>query len=59
MLGDNYKDAVLELNASDDRGIDTVRENIKGFAQKKVNLPEGFHKIVILDESDSLTEGAQ
>ena len=59
MLGENYKEAVLELNASDERGIDTVRETIKGFAQKKVNLKEGFHKIVILDEADSLTEGAQ
>jgi replication factor C subunit 2/4 len=36
-----------------------VRENIKSFAQKKVNLDAGRHKIVILDEADSLTEGAQ
>ena len=42
-------DAVLELNASDDRGIDVVRNRIKMFASKKVNLPEGRHKIVILD----------
>jgi replication factor C subunit 2/4 len=45
-------DAVLELNASDDRGIDVVRNRIKMFASKKVNLPEGRHKIVILDEAD-------
>lgn len=41
------------------RGIDTVRNNIKTFAQKKVTLPPGRHKIVILDEADSMTSGAQ
>jgi replication factor C subunit 2/4 len=46
------KDAVLELNASDDRGIEVVRNQIKMFASKKVNLPSGTHKIVILDEAD-------
>lgn len=53
------KEAVLELNASDDRGIETVRNSIKQFAQKKVNLPQGRHKIIILDEADSMTSGAQ
>jgi len=59
MLGDSYKDAVLELNASDERGIDTVREKIKMFAQQKVSLPPGKHKIIILDEADSMTPQAQ
>ncbi|KAB8416403.1 hypothetical protein FH972_024922 [Carpinus fangiana] len=54
-----YKEAVLELNASDERGIDVVRNRIKGFAQKKVTLPPGRHKLVILDEADSMTSGAQ
>lgn len=34
------------------RGIDVVRNKIKAFAQKKVTLPSGRHKIVILDEAD-------
>jgi len=59
MLGSNYKEAVLELNASNDRGIDVVRNKIKMFAQKKVTLPKGRHKIIILDEADSMTNGAQ
>ncbi|KAK3308897.1 DNA replication factor C-like protein [Chaetomium strumarium] len=59
LLGDSYKEAVLELNASDERGIEVVRQRIKGFAQKKVTLPTGRHKIVILDEADSMTSGAQ
>jgi len=60
MLGSEvYKEAVLELNASDERGIDVVRNSIKMFAQKKVALPRGKHKIIILDEADNMTEGAQ
>jgi len=54
MLGDAYKNAVLELNASDARGIDVVRNKIKMFAQKKVTLPPGKHKIIILGECDKL-----
>lgn len=60
ILGDSmYKSAVLELNASDDRGIDVVRNKIKMFAQKTVTLRPGQHKIVILDEADSMTTAAQ
>lgn len=54
------KEAVLELNASDDRGIAVVREKIKMFAQKKVTFPRaGIHKVVVLDEADSMTTEAQ
>lgn len=46
---------ILELNASDERGIDTVRTTIKNFSMRKV---KGF-KIIILDECDSMTSAAQ
>ena len=49
----------MELNASNDRGIETVRNKIKMFAQQKVTLPQGRHKIIVLDEADSMTESAQ
>jgi len=58
-LGQHYDQGCIELNASDDRGIDVVREKIKGFAQQKVTLPEGKLKVIILDEADSMTGAAQ
>lgn len=59
LLGENFKKAVIELNASDERGINVVRDKIKRFAQQKIPLPEGRHKIIILDEADSMTSSAQ
>ena len=40
-------------------GIEVVRTRVKMFAQKKVSLPQGAHKIIILDEADSMTAAAQ
>jgi len=59
LLGDNYKNGVLELNASDDRTLDVVRNKIKMFAKKQVTLPPGKHKIIILDEADSIPKASQ
>lgn len=49
---------VLELNASDDRGIGIVRENILSFASTRTIFKSGF-KLVILDEADAMTRDAQ
>jgi replication factor C small subunit len=48
----------LELNASDERGIDMVRNKVKDFARSK-SMGDVPFKIIILDESDSMTEDAQ
>lgn len=48
----------LELNASDDRGIEVVRNNIKDFA-RTMSLGEAPFKIIFLDEADALTTEAQ
>jgi DNA polymerase III delta prime subunit len=56
-LGDLYNDYCMELNASDDRGIDAVRSKIKIFSQRKMSNHRS--KIIILDESDNMTIIAQ
>ncbi|KAF7730087.1 hypothetical protein EC973_003033 [Apophysomyces ossiformis] len=58
LYGKAYKSMILELNASDDRGIDVVREQIKNFASTRTIYSSGF-KLIILDEADSMTSAAQ
>lgn len=57
ILGEYWRQNFLELNASDARGIDTVRTNIKNFCRlKAVGAP---FRIVFLDEVDNMTKDAQ
>ncbi|KAG0722760.1 Replication factor C subunit 5 [Chionoecetes opilio] len=53
-----FNSMVLELNASDDRGIGVVRERILNFASTRTIFKSGF-KLVILDEADAMTNDAQ
>ena len=65
LFGDIYKQRILELNASDERGISVVRDKVKRFSQLTASgkRPDGRpcppYKIVILDEADSMTRDAQ
>jgi DNA polymerase III delta prime subunit len=58
IYGKNKNFMVMKLDASDDRGINTVREEIKGFAEKMTLFCSGV-KLIILDEVDSMTFDAQ
>ncbi len=58
LYGENYLQYMLELNASDERGIDTIRTKVKEFARSRT--PPGVpFKIVLLDEADNMTADAQ
>ncbi|MBW3013569.1 replication factor C small subunit [Candidatus Woesearchaeota archaeon] len=58
MFKDNWKNNFLELNASDERGIDVVRTKVKDFARTR-SIAEVPFKIIYLDECDALTKEAQ
>ncbi|MDD4877824.1 MAG: replication factor C small subunit [Candidatus Nanoarchaeia archaeon] len=58
LFGESWRQNFLELNASDDRGIDVVRNTIKDFAKTRAIGDYPF-KIIYLDECDSLTKEAQ
>ena len=59
LLGSKFNDGFLELNASDQRGIETVRSDIKNFCEKLVILPDNRKKIIFLDEVEAMTDTAQ
>ena len=58
LYGDVYREHIMELNASDERGINVVRETVKTFARMK-SIGEIPFKIMILDEADNMTADAQ
>lgn len=58
MYGKHFNSMVLELNASDDRGIDVVRDQIKEFASTR-QMFTSAPKLIVLDEADAMTQAAQ
>lgn len=58
LYGEVYREHLMELNASDERGINVVRETVKTFARVRT-LGEIPFKILILDEADNMTSDAQ
>ena len=58
LFKETWKDNYLELNASDERGIQVVREKVKNFARTKA-LGNAPFKVIFLDEADALTPEAQ
>jgi replication factor C subunit 3/5 len=62
LYGENYQLMVLEINASEERGIEVVRDKITRFVSTKTLLMGGdttMHKLVIMDEADAMTKDAQ
>ncbi len=58
LFGKDWKENYLELNASDERGINVVREKVKNFARTK-SIGNASFKVIFLDEADALTPEAQ
>lgn len=64
LLGRHISEYMLELNASDDRGIKAVQDRITNFCKKKMHVNDNdesiySHKIILLDEADNMTKKAQ
>ena len=57
LFGEHFRQNLLELNASDDNGIDVIRGVIKDFA--KITPFNSEFKIILLDEADNMTDKAQ
>src|SRR3989344_2749375 len=58
LFGEYWQQNFLELNSSDERGIDVIREKVKDFARTKA-IADVPHKLILLDECDALTRDAQ
>jgi len=60
LFGNKYNEYILELNASDNRGLEIINNSVIHFCKKKINVGfEDKKKMVIFDEADNLTSKAQ
>jgi len=59
LYGPGYRNFILELNASDERGINVIRDKVKNFARTAAMASPVSFKILIMDEADHLTSDAQ
>jgi replication factor C small subunit len=59
LYGPSYRSYVLELNASDERGINVIRKKVKNYARTAAIASPVSFKIIIMDEADHLTGDAQ
>jgi replication factor C subunit 2/4 len=61
LFGVHYSDRIIELNASDERGINIIRDKIKIYAKQSINDIPGIPpwKLIILDEADTMTQDSQ
>jgi replication factor C subunit 2/4 len=61
LFGDKYNERIIELNASDERGINVIRDKIKIYAKQSINNIDNIPpwKIIILDEADTMTPDSQ
>ena len=58
VFGDGYRDNLLEMNASDERKLESIRTKVKQFA-RTAPMPGTSFKVIFLDEADALTPDAQ
>jgi replication factor C subunit 2/4 len=59
VLGKNYKDMLLELNASNNRTLDFINSTVAYFCKKKLSSDNNSQKLIIFDEADNITKKAQ
>jgi replication factor C small subunit len=59
LYGPSYRNYILELNASDERGINVIRDKVKNYARTATMASPVSFKIIIMDEADHLTGDAQ